>query len=81
MVYHKISQDFFKLAKLPPRQQKMETSISENQVWGGLTFPYSFLHWKNEEIPPILGEKRGHILPLSICDCLALAKAAAWRPS
>ena len=45
MVYHKISQDFCKLAKLPPKQQKMETSISENQMWGGLTFPYSFLHW------------------------------------
>ena len=73
MVYHKISQDFFKLAKVPPRQQKMDTGISENEVWGGLTFPYSFLHWKNE--------KRGHILPLSICDCLALAKAAAWSPS
>lgn len=56
MVYHKISQDFFKLAKVPPRQQKMETSISDNQVWGGLTFPYSFLHWKNEEIPLFWGK-------------------------
>ena len=75
MVYHKISHDFFKLAKLLPRQQKMETSVSENQMWGGLTFLYLFLHWSYS------GEKHVHILPLSIYDCLASAKSTAWSPS